>query len=300
MKYLFSIIIPAHNAQKTIGTLLRRLKVSSKYSIEIIIIDSGSTDKSPDIIRSFKRTMHNLRIVNILKNEFNHGETRNYGVKLAQGKYVCFLSQDVLPLDTDFLKYFKKDLESNRDVVAVFGKQIPYPDTPLIQKIEQICNWNKFDKYLNQDGIIIQNIKKPFISYNENTKFLWYSISDAFSCYKRSFLRKNPLPKISYGEDIWMGKKIIELGLTKIYDTRAKVLHSHYYSLIQYYQQQVYDFKSKFKVLNLKKKTNLTCKVKIILNLNKGFFIKIYALFELFLYYLIKLIVIVMIRINTK
>src|SRR3989344_8446770 len=93
----FSIIIPTLNGSKYIEKLLSSIKVSiDRFHVEIIIIDSGSSDKTLSIIRNFTKEYSNIKIFKIKKQQFNHGATRNLGVQKAKGKYVLFISQDAL------------------------------------------------------------------------------------------------------------------------------------------------------------------------------------------------------------
>ena len=68
---------------------------------EIIVIDSGSTDRSLEIVRRYP-----VRLIEIPASEFNHGSTRNLGVRAAKGEYVVMTVQDALPGSDDWLELF--------------------------------------------------------------------------------------------------------------------------------------------------------------------------------------------------
>lgn len=287
------------NEEKTIGLLLRKLKhLSDNYSKEIIIIDSGSTDKTPLIIKRYKQHFRNLRLINIKKEEFNHAKTRNDAVKIAEGKYICFLSADAIPYNKNIFNYFSEDFNLDEKVVAVFGKHIPYTDTSIIQKVEILCRFDRLDQYTNKKGLLIQTLEKPFTPYNDENKLLWYSLFNTFACYQRSFLLKQPFPKTDYFEDLLLGKIIIESGFTKIYDRRATVIHSHRLSLLEYYRMQKKDFVLRISKFKLKEKVNVLCKIKRIFNLKISFVKKVIYLIQLGFYYLLKLIVVLEIKLN--
>ncbi|MDO8269564.1 MAG: glycosyltransferase family 2 protein [Candidatus Levybacteria bacterium] len=294
MGVLFSVIIPTYNGEKTIGKLLNRLCIlgTTHYSIEIIIIDSSSTDNTSQIVESYQRKTPFIKFVKIKKKDFNHGGTRNLGVKMAKGKYVCFFSQDAVPTaKSDFFKYFLEDFSISKRVVAVFGKQVPHLDTPFIQKIEQAKIFNELEKYASR-GLVIQDIDLPFVKFSADTMLAWYGLFNPFACYKKSFLNKNPFSLVVYGEDLIMGKEIIEQKLVKIYDSRCKVIHSHKYNIFEYYKRQKNDLFLKLKYVNFSSNYSIfSWKLHAIFSSNEKIYRKIYYVGILFIYYLIKFII---------
>lgn len=90
---LVSIIVPAYNAS---GTIVRCISSLVKYKkedddIEIIVIDDGSTDDTPKLLKYLKET-ENIKVYT----QCNKGvsNARNYGLNVANGKYVMFVDAD--------------------------------------------------------------------------------------------------------------------------------------------------------------------------------------------------------------
>lgn len=300
MQKLFSIIIPTYNGGKTLSLLLNKIiSFVHQYSYEIIIIDSGSTDKTIDIIYQFKKKVSFFKVVKINKKYFDHGNTRNLGVRMAKGKFICFFTQDALPEDKNFFRYYLEDFKISKTVVAIFGKNITYPGTPLLQKIESDCRWDMLDKFANKKGVLIQNLSDPFIPYSAKNYLIWYFFSNTSSCYRRSFLIKNPFPKTNYGEDMMIGKIIIEKKLSKVYDSRCYVIHSHKYNFFEYYSRQKDSLILRFKKIGVNEIINIRCKILKILQMNINLTKKVYYFFLLFFYYLIKAFVFVEIMLKT-
>lgn len=260
------------------------------YTTEIIIIDSQSEDQTINIIKEFQKIHKNIKLVTINKEDFNYGETRNLGARLAHGKYLCFISGDAILFEKNSLKFFLDDFKLNRNVVVVFGKQIPNNKSEFIQKLEFLCRFDRLDKYANVKGILIYDLKKPFIPYDDVNKFFWFWLFNTFACYKRSFILKNPFKKVSFLEDFIMGKNIVEKGLIKIYDNKCKVKHSHNLNLLEYYSKQKEDFTLMLKVFKIKGNSNLVCKLFRIYKLKKSLLIRTIYILKLFFYYTIKLV----------
>ncbi|MCP1267576.1 bifunctional glycosyltransferase/CDP-glycerol:glycerophosphate glycerophosphotransferase [Aeromonas hydrophila] len=104
MNKLISIIIPVYNVEKYIKDCLESLLIqtvdgfSFEKSIEVILIDDGSPDKSVDIIRAYQKTYNNIYLIQ----QENAGQSvaRNNAIKIASGEYIFFLdSDDLLPPD---------------------------------------------------------------------------------------------------------------------------------------------------------------------------------------------------------
>ena len=88
-----SVIVPVYNSEKELRDCLDSLVVQTEKDIEIIVIDDGSTDNSPEIEEEYERNYSNVKVY---KNEKNLGQsaTRNRGIELAEGNYIAFLDSD--------------------------------------------------------------------------------------------------------------------------------------------------------------------------------------------------------------
>src|SRR5882724_2232339 len=116
---LISIIIPVKNGSYWLDKLFQKLmKQTLFHRSEIIVIDSGSTDKSLEIIPKYP-----VRLIQIPTHEFNHGETRNLGARLAKGKYIVFTVQDAMPEQDTWLENLLEGFD-DENVAGVCGQQI--------------------------------------------------------------------------------------------------------------------------------------------------------------------------------
>jgi rhamnosyltransferase len=293
VQYDFSIIIPTLNGIQTLPRLFRGIrKRIANYTSETIVIDSGSTDGTLEYLKRVEKDT-TLRIIRIPKRDFNHGDTRNRGVRMARGKLVCFFSQDVMLKGKDMFRHFAQDLELHPKAVAVFGKNIPYPSAGFVNSLEHQCRWERIDRYTDRSGVLVQTLEKPFVPYVPGNHFIWYFFGNTASCFKRSFLLKHPFPRTGYGEDILIGKRIIELGYAKIYDTRCAIYHSHEYGLREYWDRQTESLRLRYNVMGLREKGRFMCKMKKILAARLDWKKKAAYAGELCFYYVLKLIIFV-------
>ncbi|PSR33155.1 MAG: glycosyltransferase family 2 protein [Sulfobacillus thermosulfidooxidans] len=86
---LVSVIVPAYNAEKTISDALNSVFNQTYRSLEVIVVDDGSTDATPHVVQEqFPRA--------IFKRITNQGPSfaRNQGIALASGEWIAFLDAD--------------------------------------------------------------------------------------------------------------------------------------------------------------------------------------------------------------
>ncbi len=94
-----SVIIPTWNAGHELPWLIRKLQAQRGLGgLEIITVDSGSTDGTPDIAASL-----GCRVVPIDQASFSHSVARNLGASKATGDLLLFMVQDAYPVGDDWL-----------------------------------------------------------------------------------------------------------------------------------------------------------------------------------------------------
>lgn len=108
----FSIIMPAYNDEEYIAKAIESVLIQTYQSFELIIIDDGSTDSTPEILSEFKK---HPRLTVIHQKNGGTAAARNAGLHIVSGEYVCFLdSDDFYTLDR--LAIINDYLHENQDV----------------------------------------------------------------------------------------------------------------------------------------------------------------------------------------
>ncbi|MFH1117127.1 MAG: glycosyltransferase [Pseudomonadota bacterium] len=110
-----SIIIPVHNGRETIGRCLDSLIRIDHPDFEIIIVDDGSTDETPEICAGYSR----VRLVRMPKG--GPSKARNAGIRISRGEFVAFTDGDCI-VDRDWLKELERGFTSP-DMAGVGGDQ---------------------------------------------------------------------------------------------------------------------------------------------------------------------------------
>lgn len=157
MNKKLSIIIPVYNTSKYIEKCLNSILNQTMKSIEIIIVNDGSTDNSEEIIKKWSNEHEKEIEIKYFKKE-NGGlsDARNYGVTKASGEYITFVDSDDY-LETNIYKNLEKYIDEKIDmikfklsIVDESGKTIEKLDGPIFEKcsgkeaFEKLCTTDKF------------------------------------------------------------------------------------------------------------------------------------------------------------
>ena len=92
MRYKVSVIVTVHNAEQTLQRCMDSLMAQKFPEMEILCIDGGSTDASPDILREYAKQDQRIRILN--DPNCSYGHKINRGIAEAQGEYIAILESD--------------------------------------------------------------------------------------------------------------------------------------------------------------------------------------------------------------
>lgn len=216
-----SVIIPTYNAGKHLEAQLDLLTRQTLPSVEILVVDSSSTDDTVKIADSYGVQLHIIP-----KAEFDHGGTRTCMGQLAKGDLLVYLTQDALPFDdTSIPKLVGKLLEDDH-IGAAFGRQIPYANaTPFARHLRSF----------NYPSVSHVRTIRDSERYGMKTFFC----SNSFAAYKRKALESVGWFKagLLMAEDMYVCAKLLAAGYHVAYAAEAVVYHSHNYSVGQEFRR---------------------------------------------------------------
>ncbi len=119
-----SVILPSYNHEPYVESAVRSVMKQTGVDFELIVIDDGSKDRSPEIL---KRLSEELGFTFIHRPNKGVVATLNEALSLARGLYVCsFSSDDIMPPDR--LKNQSDFLDAHPEAVACFGQVMPLFD----------------------------------------------------------------------------------------------------------------------------------------------------------------------------
>lgn len=133
MSIVFSLIVPAFNAQKTITATIKKLVGLDfpTFAYEIIVIDDNSSDDTPELLAGLQKKYSNLRCY--INNGKGVSAARNYGLKKAQGKYILFVDADDY-ISKNSLKELQSFFDANYDKTDVVVYSLVYKKSKGIHR----------------------------------------------------------------------------------------------------------------------------------------------------------------------
>lgn len=111
----FSIIVPVYNTEPYLEKCILSLKEQTFTDIEIILIDDGSTDNSPQICDQFSRIDSRIKVIH--KENGGLSDARNKGMAAASGEYILFVDSDDY-IEPDACRNFARYCELGCDMIV--------------------------------------------------------------------------------------------------------------------------------------------------------------------------------------
>lgn len=217
-----SVVIPVKNGSEYLDEVLQSvLSQKIEANLEVIAVDSGSTDGSLGIIDRYP-----VEIIEIDPSDFGHGKTRNIAVERSSGDFIAFLTQDATPTGDRWLSSFINSFNLDERVGAAFGPHLPRQDaSPMISN-----ELNKFFVSMSSNGhVTIKKIDNLDGSPDD------YFLSNVNSCISRECWESvGGFQDLPYAEDQAFARDVIDNGWSKVFQPQASVYHSHNYGIKEF------------------------------------------------------------------
>jgi rhamnosyltransferase len=202
-----SIIMRSYNEAWALRETLPALQAQDYKNWELIVIDSGSTDGSVELIQQ-SRPKH---FVQILPHEYNPARVMNQGMQLARSDFGIFLNADATPQGNNWLRPLVGALLNAR-VAAVFGRQIPRPD----------CQ-----------AVFAHDYERCFGLNRESANWEHFFSMASSGIRKDIWSKRGFDTRMQYSEDDEYTRWCRAQGYEMIYVPGSVVMHSHNYTAAQ-------------------------------------------------------------------
>jgi rhamnosyltransferase len=208
-----SVIMRSFNEAWAIGgTIQQLLDQDFQGEIELIVIDSGSTDGSIEIIKNAKPA----KLIQIPLGTYVPGVVLTQGAREASHDWIIYLNADATPVGKNWLTHLLAPCLADENFGAGFSRQIPRPGCKAVFA-------HDYDRCFGPD--------------RESTKWDHF-FSMVSSITHRSIIERIPIREdLQYAEDDEWTRRLAAHGLNILYITDSVVMHSHNYTLRQSYKR---------------------------------------------------------------
>ena len=211
---MISVLIPVKDGGSGLVRCLQAIMAQKvEDEVEVVVVDSGSSDGSPDRARELGAEVHEIPA-----SDFVHGATRNLAAQLSRGEVLVFTTQDAVPADDHWLDRLVRALEGD-GVVGAYGRQLPHEDATPPEQFFLDFMYGASPRIQRLGGI-------------EELSFEQTLFSNVNSAIPRTVWEANPFrDDVTMSEDQEWSRRMLLAGNTIVYEPEAAVRHSHTYTL---------------------------------------------------------------------
>lgn len=202
-----SVIIRTYNEEEKLSEVLKLLKSQTYSPMEVIVVDSESTDCTVQIAREY-----GCKIVKIKKKDFNYSYASNIGANVAKGDILVYLSGHSIPYDIHYLEIIN-NIFKNKEIGGCYGDTLALKNGSIAEKIFNFLSHAKHSIYGN---VVEQSIHQGILSCS--------NAAIRKKCWEVNQFDTNI---IFGGEDVLMAYHIIKQGYTILRCPKMLVRHSH-------------------------------------------------------------------------
>ncbi len=205
-----SIIVRCYNEEQYIRQLLTGILQQSIGDVEIILVDSGSTDTTLSIVSKYP-----VKIFSIKPEEFSFGRSLNVGCQAARSEFIVIASAHVYPVYNDWLERLLVPFTDPK-VALVYGKQRGNSST-------KYSEYQIFKKWFPEQSVFRQD--HPFCN-------------NANAAIRRELWKQLPYnEKLTGLEDLDWAKRAMEKEYYIAYAAEAEMIHVHNATLLRIYNR---------------------------------------------------------------
>jgi glycosyltransferase involved in cell wall biosynthesis len=223
---LVTVAIPVLNGAEELEQLLPAIRAQRiAATVEIVVADSESEDRSADVARE-----HGATVVPVRRPSFSHGGTRNLLMERSAGDLVAFLTQDAQPAHDRWLAELTGAFGSRDDVALAFGPGLPRPGASLTVRREL----TRYFGSLSPEGRTVFARLAAGTQYGSSSSTYFHSVN---ACIARDAWEQVPFRVIPYAEDRMLALDMLRAGWAKAFVPGAAVLHSHDYQPLELFRR---------------------------------------------------------------
>ncbi|MGF0027574.1 glycosyltransferase [Streptococcus alactolyticus] len=203
---LLTVVIPVYNVEKYLKRCVESVLVQEWHNYDILLVDDGSTDSSPQICDLYAEKYEMIRVIH--KENKGLSDTRNRGIEEASGEYVYFPDSDDWLEPNTFSELSDVIEELTYDIISFNRELVTSEEDKLISAKSRI-------QKLSGKQALLEMLKHSDVTGFANDKI-----------YRKKLFLDNDIkfPVGKYYEDLGTNYKLF-LKATKVYVTNQKYYH---------------------------------------------------------------------------
>ena len=221
MKRTADVLIPVYHPGKELEQLLSLLEAQDYPVNRIILMNTEEACFPAEILKDHPKA----EVHHVTRAEFDHGGTRDQGIRMSDADVVICMTQDAMPADETLIEELVKPFD-DPEVWAAYARQLPNEDCREVEKYTRSFNYPEQSMVKTKEDLDRLGIKTFFCS---NVCAAWR---------REKYLELGGFVKHTiFNEDMILAGTMIKQGGKIAYCAKAKVIHSHNYSAFQQFHR---------------------------------------------------------------
>ena len=214
------VLIPVYRPDGKLTELLKRLKMQNYPIHRVILMNTEEKHFPTELTGIWDR----VEVYHLAKEEFDHGGTRDRGVRMSTADLVLCMTQDAMPKDDRLIEKLVEPLQG--EVAVAYARQLPREDSTPVESYTREFNYPAKSRIKSAADLDSLGIKTFFCS-------------NVCAAYRREIYEElgGFVKHTIFNEDMIYAAKAVEAGYAIAYAADARVIHSHNYTNVQQFQR---------------------------------------------------------------
>ena len=222
----YDVVIPVYRPDDKLNKILDRLHRQRRLPEHILLINTGKEyyeeffgEETPE------KKYDDVNVIHISREEFDHGATRDMGIRLSEAECVLCMTDDALPADSRLSEELLRPIEEGR-AESSYARQLPGRSSSVYEAASRCFNYPGEGCIKGSEDIETMGIKAFFCS-------------DVCAMHLKKVYEElgGFEDHVIFNEDMVYARKLIDSGRHIAYVPSARVIHSHDYSVKQYFKR---------------------------------------------------------------
>ncbi|MEG7531226.1 MAG: glycosyltransferase family 2 protein [Hungatella sp.] len=224
IKQMVDVVIPTYHPDQKFITLIHRLQQQSHPIHKIIIMNTEESVWKTAGMEEIEN-LPEVELHHVPQEEFDHGATRDLGIRYSKAPIVICMTQDAMPKHDSLAAQLLEGLKLPGVAVA-YGRQLPTSDCDALECYTRSFNYPAGDQVKTQADLPKLGIKTFFSS-------------NVCAAYRKDIYLQlgGFIHKTIFNEDMIFAAGAIDAGYGVAYCGKAEVVHAHHYTAMQQFRR---------------------------------------------------------------